>query len=176
MNTDRTRAAPARRLSVKLGLIALMATAFATPAAAAGAVVTQGRGAFDPTPTVDTNICGWLSTFTESGEWHDTVSIADDHHGHVEYQESARWTLVIGDDPSTPASVQGSTWEGRNEFSLVANFDPTSDRLIQRSVQTSFEGPFKSLNERITLHIAADGTVLVDETITNWDTSACSTF
>src|SRR4051812_7692037 len=102
MNTDPTRAAAhARRLSVALGLLALFATALAAPASAAGAMVTQGRGTFDPTPTVDTNICGWLSTFIETGEWHYTVSVADDHHGHVVYQESARWTLVIGDDRST---------------------------------------------------------------------------
>lgn len=54
-------------------------------------------------------------------------------------------------------------------ISFVTNFAPASKREITRTVQTAFEGPFRSLSERITLVIDADGTVRVDRPINDFD-------
>jgi hypothetical protein len=113
----------------------------------------------------DFMICGWEATFTTTGQVHWTVAIADDHHGHVTFQEAVSYTLVIDDDPEVPESLRGATWRGHNMISFVTNFDPASEREITRQVQPAWEGPFRGLIERFTLVIAADGTIRVDRQV-----------
>jgi hypothetical protein len=145
-------------------------------AAAAGAPVDQET--FHFTDTFDSaNICGWPSTFTTSGVFHYTVVIADAHHGHISWNTVENYSVTIHNEEGVPESVRGLTWRGRNQIAYEANFDPSTDRLIEHSVQTAFEGPFRAQIERITLHIAADGTVTRDETLTRWTATAdCSQF
>ena len=115
------------------------------------------------------NICGWEATFTTTGQSHWTVVIADDKHGHVTYQDQITDVLVFDDDLDVPEALRGETWRGHNVFSFIANWDPSSSREMSRTVQRAFEGPFRSLSERITFRMTADGTVLVDRTITDWE-------
>ena len=83
------------------------------------------------------------------------------------FQEAVSYTLVIDDDPEVPASLRGATWRGHNVISFVTNFDPASEREITRQVQPCWEGPFRSLIERFTMVITADGTVRVDRQVLN---------
>jgi hypothetical protein len=115
------------------------------------------------------NICGWDATFTTTGQSHWTLVMAGDKHGHVTYQDEITDVLVFDDALSVPEALRGETWRGHNVFSFVANWDPSSSREMSRSVQRAFEGPFRNLSERITFRMAADGTLLVDRTITDWD-------
>ena len=149
-------------------LVACLLAMSAGPTSASAAEVFVGRESLDGVAQ-DSMICGWGATFTASGQAHWTVAIAGDRHGHVNFQESVNYVLVIDDDPNVPEALRGATWRGRNMFSFVTNFDPASEREITRTVQTAFEGPFRSLSERITLVIDADGTVRVDRLISNWD-------
>jgi len=149
-------------------LVACLLGMSAGPTLAAGADVNIGRESLDGV-THDFMICGWGATFTASGQAHWTVTIVDDHQVHVTFQESVTYVLVIDDDPNVPEALRGATWRGYNMFSFGANFDPTSEREVTRSVQTAFEGPFRSLTERITLVVAADGTVRIDRLISEFD-------
>lgn len=149
-------------------LVACLLAMSAGPTFATEAEVFVGRESLDGVGQ-DFMICGWGATFTASGQAHWTVAIAGDHHGHVNFQESVSYVLVIDDDPNVPEALRGATWRGHSMISFVTNFDPASKREITRTVQTAFEGPFRSLSERITLVIDADGTVRVDRLISNWD-------
>jgi hypothetical protein len=160
-----------RALAAAIGLS--LSLVGAGGALAAGADVTNGSDSLDG-QFVDWMICGWPGTFTQRGESHWTVVTADDHHRHVTYQEEVAYTVTIDDGPEVPAGLRGVTWHGHSVISYVANADPSSSREISRSVQVFFEGPFRSLSERITLHVAPDGTVLVDRDIVSVDVD-CST-
>lgn len=149
-------------------LVACLLAMSAGPASASAAEVIVGRESLDGV-THDFMICGWGATFTTSGQAHWTVTIAGDHHGHVNFQEAVSYVLVIDDDSSVPEALRGATWRGHNVISFVTNFDPASEREVTRRVQTAFEGPFRSLSERITLVIDADGTVRVDRQINDFD-------
>lgn len=133
----------------------------AGPTFATEAEVIVGRASLDSV-SHDFMICGWGATFTASGQAHWTVTIAGDQQVHVNYQESVSYVLVIDDDPTVPEAVRGAAWRGSNRISFATNLDPASEREVTRTVQTAFEGPFRSLIERITLVVAADGTVRVD--------------
>jgi hypothetical protein len=135
-------------------------------AAASGAEVIVGRESLDGVGQ-DLMICSWGATFTGKGQIHWTVSMADQHHGHVTVQEAVSYVLVIDDDPNAPESLRGATWRGHSVISFVTNFDPASDRVITRQVQTYWEGPFRSLSERFTMVIGADGTVRVDRQVSD---------
>jgi hypothetical protein len=161
------------RIVLGLAMAVLASVAFAVPASAAGSIVVREKGRFDPAPYTDLNICGWPSTFLQTGEWHYTVVFGDGHR-HDLYQESFRWSLTIADDPAVPASVRGVTWRGRNELSGVFT-ELDGDRVLYHTVQTASEGPFKGLTERVTFRTDADGSILVDRIITNWDVD-CTSF
>ena len=141
-------------------LLALLAG----PTSASGAEVIVGRDSLDGVAH-EFMICGWDATFTATGQIHWTVAIDDEHHGHVTVQEAVSYVLVIDDDPEVPASLRGAIWRGHNVISFVTNFDPASEREVTRSVQPMWEGPFRSLIERFTMVIGADGTVRVDRQV-----------
>jgi hypothetical protein len=149
-------------------LVACLLAMSAGPALANAAEVIVGRESLDRV-SHDTMICGWGGTFTASGQAHWTVTIAGDHHVHVTFQESVSYVLVIDDDPNVPEALRGATWRGSNMISFATNIDPASAREVTRTVQTAFEGPFRSLIERITLVVAADGTVRVDRFISDFE-------
>jgi hypothetical protein len=149
-------------------LVACLLGILAGPVSASAAEVVVGRESLDGVGH-DFMICGWGATFTTSGQAHWTVTIAGDRHGHVNFQESVSYVLVIDDDPNVPEALRGATWRGHNMISFATNFDLASEREVTRTVQTAFEGPFRSLSERITLVIDADGTARVDRLISNWD-------
>jgi hypothetical protein len=166
-------------MRLRFGVLGVLLVTMLFPAsvAAAGAEVTRGGDMWRDVVTDGTNICGWPSTFDSSGQDHFVVTIADAHHVHVTYQEDENYSVTIHDDPTVPESVRGVTWQGRNEFSFDLDFDPSSDRVLQHSVQTALEGPFKSLIERITLFVAPDGTIQRDTVVTRWlDPAECEQF
>jgi hypothetical protein len=166
-------------MRLRFGVLGVLLVTMLLPAsvAAAGAEVTRGGNMWRDVVTDDFNICGWPSTFDSSGQDHFVVTIADAHHGHVTYEEVENYSVTIHDDPTVPESVRGVTWQGRNEFSFVLDFDPSTDRVLQHSVQTAFEGPFKSQIERITLFVAPDGTIQRDTDVLRWfSTAQCDQF
>jgi hypothetical protein len=143
-------------IGVLLSLLLSTSTALAAPA-----VVQHTSGVFDGVFD-DFNICGWPATFSDVDRFHVIVVTTDAHNSHINFEAADNWTLVIHDDPSVPVSVRGATWRGRNEFSFVRNFDPTTDRLVVVTVNPNAEGPFKGLLDRTTFVVNADGTVRVD--------------
>jgi hypothetical protein len=145
-----------------------------TPAFAAGADVQHYRGSADGT-SHDFNICGWPSVFVAHGQWHVTVMSSGADRIHVIYQESVRYEVTIDDDVSIPIAARGLVWQGINVFAFESDFDPTTAQEQTRSVQNFFEGPFRGLSERVTLRVAADGTILVDKTVSPSDVD-CSAF
>lgn len=149
-------------------LVACLLAMSAGPTFATEAEVIVGRASLDSV-FHDFMICGWGATFTASGQAHWTVTIAGDREVHVNFQESVSYVLVIDDDPSVPEALRGDAWRGYNMISFATNFDPASEREVTRTVQTAFEGPFRSLIERITLVVAADGTVRVDRFISDFE-------
>jgi len=153
-----------KRLARSGALGACLLALLAFPTSASGAGVIVGRESLDGVGH-DFNICSWGATFTETGQIHWTVAMADDKHGHVTVQEAVSYVLVIDDDPNVPESLRGATWRGHNVISFVTNFDPASERAITRSVQPYWEGPFRSLSLRYTMVIDADGTIRVDRQV-----------
>ena len=153
---------------------AIVCSLLAAPALAAGADVQNYRGSADGT-SHDFNICGWPSVFVAHGQWHVTVMSSGENRIHVIYQESVRYEVTIDDDLSVPVAARGLVWQGINVFAFERDFDPTTAQEQTHSVQNAFEGPFRSLTERVTLRVAADGTILVDQTITRFDAD-CSAF
>jgi hypothetical protein len=153
---------------------AIICSLLAAPALAAGADVQNYRGSADGT-SHDFNICSWPSVFVAHGEWHATVMSSGANRIHVIYQESVRYEVTIDDDLSVPVAARGLVWQGINVFAFETNFDPTTDEEQTHSVQTFFEGPFRGLSERVTLRVAADGTILVDRTVSPSDVD-CSAF
>lgn len=151
------------RLAVVL-VVGVAAVAFtAAGARAASADVFQQRGSLAGT-FQDLNICSWPSTFTVKGQFYfEAVGTGDTLH--ITYHETANYTVVIGDDPSVPAAFRGVTWRGRNEETVVGNFDLTSDRGMVITVNPYSEGPFHGLVERVTFVQSADGTVRVDRDV-----------
>ena len=149
-------------------LVACLLAMSAGPALATEAEVIVGRASLDAV-THEFMICGWGATFTTSGQAHWTVTIAGEHHLHVNFQELVSYLLVIDDDPSTPEALRGATWRGSNMISFATNVDPASEREVTRTVQTAFEGPFHGQIERITLVVAADGTVRVNRFISDFE-------
>ena len=170
---DRRRRSPLVLAMLGSAIAMSLALLPAGTALAAQADVQTGSASLDGV-FADQMICGWPASFRQRGEAHWTVVTADARHGHVTYQEASTYTMTIDDDPAVPADLRGVSWLGHNQFSFVANWDPSSSREISRSVQTWFEGPFRSLSERITLHVAPDGTVLVDRDVLDADID-CST-
>ena len=164
----------ARHVISAFAAAAVIGSLLTTPAFAAGADVQHYRGSSDGT-SHDFNICGWQSVFVAHGQWHVTVMSAGANRIHVVYQESVRYEVTIDDDLSIPVAVRGLVWQGLNVFAFETDFDPTTAQEQTRSVQNFFEGPFRGLTEQVTLRVAADGTILVDQTVTRWD-SDCSTF
>jgi hypothetical protein len=154
--------------------VAIIASLLAAPALAAGADVQNYRGSADGT-SHDFNICSWPSVFVAHGQWHVTVMSSGGNRIHVIYQESVRYEVTIDDDLSVPVAARGLVWQGINVFAFETNFDPTTAQEQTRSVQTFFEGPFRGLSERVTLRVAADGTILVDKTVSPSDVD-CSVF
>jgi hypothetical protein len=157
-----------RHIARSSALVACLFAMSAGPTFAREAEVTVGRASLDGV-SHEFMICGWGATFTASGQAHWTVTIAGDHQFHVNYQESVSYVLVIDEDPTVPEAFRGDAWRGSNMFSFATNFDPGSEREVTRTVQTAFEGPFRSLIERITLVAAADGTVRVDRFISDFE-------
>lgn len=149
-------------------LIACLLAVSAGPTFATGAEVIVGRASLDDV-NHDFMICGWGATFTVSGQVHWTVTIAGDHQFHFSFQESISYVLVIDDDPNVPDALRGVTWRGSNMISFATIVDPASEHEVTRTVQTAFEGPFRSQIERITLVVAADGTVRVDRFVSDFD-------
>lgn len=149
-------------------LVACLLAMSAGPTFATGAEVIVGRASLDGV-NHDFMICGWEATFTASGQAHWTVTTAGDHQFHVNFQESVSYVLVIDDDANVPEALRGVAWRGSNMISFATNVDLASEREVTRTVQTAFEGPFRSLIERITLVIAADGTVRFDRLISDFD-------
>jgi hypothetical protein len=140
------------------------AIALAVPAAASadGAVVSNELGSLDGT-FHDLNICGWPATFTTAGRYQLESVMVDDIHGHFAYHEAVNWTLVVDDDPSVPAPFRGETWRGRNEESVVGNFDPLSLRGMFVRLNPFSEGPFHGLVEQLVFVRAEDGSVRVEK-------------
>ena len=164
----------ARPGMLSLASTMIIGALLAAPALAAGADVQNYRGSADGT-SHDFNICGWPSTFVARGQWHATVMSSGANRIHVIYQESVRYEVTIDDDLSVPVAARGLAWQGINVFVFETDFDPTTALEQTHSVQNAFEGPFRSLTERVTLRVAADGTILVDQTVTRWE-SDCSSF
>ena len=164
----------ARPGMLSLASAMIIGALLAAPALAAGAEVQNYRGSADGT-SHDFNICGWPSTFVAHGQWHATVMSSGANRIHVNYQESVRYEVTIDDDLTVPVVARGLVWQGINVFAFETDFDPTTALEQTRSVQNAFEGPFRSLTERVTLRVAADGTILVDQTVTRWE-SDCSSF
>lgn len=164
---------------VRIGILGSLLVTMLFPAsvAAAGAEVTRGGDMWRGVVSDGNNICDWPSTFESSGQFHSVVTIADPHHGHVTFQEVENYSVTIHDDPTVPESVRGVTWQGRNEFSFVLDFDPSTERVLRHSVQTAFEGPFRAQIERITLFVAPDGTIQRDTDVVRWfSTAQCDQF
>ena len=168
-----------RRLS-RLRLLPLaLSTALiawnAGTALAAGAEIQRGGESWSGTAD-DLNICGWPSTFVSSGSYRYVV-VETDAHLQITYHEVENYVVTIHDEEGVPDSVRGLSWRGRNEESFTVSANLGTDQVIQRSVQTAFEGPFRSQIERITLHVSADGTVVRDDTVTRWfATASCEQF
>lgn len=153
---------------------AIVGSLLAAPALAAGADVQNYRGSIDGTSR-DLNICGWPSVFIDHGQWHLTVVSSSPQRIHVTYQESSRYEVTVDDDLTVPVAARGLVWQGINVIAFETDFDPTTAQQQTRSVQTYFEGPFRGLSERVTLRVAADGTILVDQTVSRFDVD-CSAF
>jgi hypothetical protein len=145
-------------------LLGVAAVAFTAADATAGSAdVFQQRGSLDGT-FHDLNICSWPSTFTSKGQFY-FEAVDTGNTFHFTYHETVNYMLVIDDDPSIPAAFRGVTWSGRNEETVVGNFDLTSDRGMFVSVNPFSEGPFHGLVERVTFVQSADGTVRIDRDV-----------
>jgi hypothetical protein len=164
----------ARPGMLSLASAMIIGALLAAPALAAGADVQNYRGSADGT-SHDFNICSWPSEFVAHGQWHATVMSSGANRIHVIYQESVRYEVTIDDDLTVPVAARGLVWQGINVFAFETDFDPTTAQEQTRSVQTFFEGPFRGLSERVTLRVAADGTILVDKTVSPADVD-CSAF
>lgn len=164
----------ARPGMLSLASAIIISALLAAPTLAVGAAVQNYRGSADAI-SHDFNICGWPSVFVAHGQWHATVMSSGANRIHVIYQESVRYEVTIGDDSSIPVAARGLVWQGINVFAFETDFDPTTSEEQTHSVQNAFEGPFRSLTERVTLRVAADGTIIVDQTVTRFD-SDCSAF
>jgi len=149
-------------------LIGLILAVSAGPAFAQSARVVTGRETLDSVAQ-DFNICGFMSTFTTTGQGHWTEVFDDRHVAHITFQEQVNYTLVIGDGAEVPESLRGTTWRGRNMISFMTHSDPTTSREVAHYIDTGFEGPFRGLRERLTLVIGPDGTIRVERAVTNWD-------
>ena len=162
-----TRRRIARSIAIALSSLTLVG-ALAGQAFGAGQVIGVGSDSLDGV-FHDLMICSWGATFTSTGQIHWTFTTDPNRPGHINVQESVSYTLTIDDDPSVPVALRGVTWHGHNVFAFVENVDPASDRVISHSVQTFWEGPFRSLSERFTLVIGPDGTVRVDRAVVAFD-------
>jgi len=144
-------------------VIVLAALGLAVPEVASAATdVLHEDGRLDGT-FHDLNICGWPATFTTSGRFQFESVTVGDIHGHFAYHEAVNWTLVIDDDPSVPEAFRGAIWRGRNEESIVGNFDPLSFRGMFVRLNPFSEGPFHGLVEQLVFVRAEDGTVTVEK-------------
>ena len=133
--------------------------------------VSVARSASPPTVSIDNgsldgtfhdlNICGWPATFTTAGRYQ-LESVNSDIHGHFAYHEAVNWTLVLDDAAAVPEAFRGATWRGRNEESIVGNFDPNSLRGMFVRINPFAEGPFHGLVEELVFVRAVDGSVRVD--------------
>ena len=157
-----------RHAALGSALVAGLLAMSAGPTFATGAEVIVGRASLDGV-SHDFMICGWEATFTASGQAHWTVTIASDHHFHFTFQESGQLCAGHRRRSERARGFARSCLARLNMISFATNVDPASEREVTRTVQTAFEGPFRGQIERITLVVAADGTVRVDRFISDFE-------
>jgi hypothetical protein len=134
---------------------------------AAPGQVYQERASLDGT-SHDLNICNWPSTFTATGQTHLVVVDSGDQF-HFTFHETANWTLTVDDDPGVPEAFRGVIWRGRNEETIVGNFDLAGPRAVFHSVNLFSEGPFHGLSLRETFVVDANGIVRIDRQVIDED-------
>lgn len=151
-----------RSVSAIALVVALLLLLVAVPSSAlgAGAVVFRDHGNSSGEAD-EPNICGWPAHFDGHITYELTTVDAGGNY-HVTFHLTDNWTVLIADDPSVPASVRGETWRGRNEITYILNVDPSTQRIVEVTVNPFSEGPFRGLVDRITLVVNPDGTARVD--------------
>ena len=87
----------------------------------------------------DLNICGWPATFTTTGQTQ-LVIVESGEHLH---------------------------WRGRNEETVVGNFDLAGPRDVFHAVQLFSEGPFHGLSVHETFVVDANGIVRIERQVSD---------
>ena len=129
-----------------LSLVAVFAVvttaATATASASAGAEVHHEGDRWRDVVVVDSNICGWPSTFTSRGQFHLVDVTAQSGRVSFTVHEVNYWTLVITDDPSVPEPFRGATWRGREIETDRISYDPATGQMASTYRVFEAEGPF----------------------------------
>jgi len=152
----------ASRAATLVAVLVLPGAALAAPGQ-----VYQERGSLDGT-SQDLNICNWPSTFTATGQTHLVVVDSGDQL-HFTFHETANYSVIANDDPDVPEQFRGVTWRGRNEETVVGNFDLAGTRAVFHSVNLFSEGPFHGLSVREAFVVDANGIIRIDRQVIDED-------
>ena len=156
-----------RLSAIRAATVVSLTGAFATGAAQASAASVYRDGdRWREVVTIDSNICGWPSTFTSRGSYH-LVDMTN-KTGRVNFtvNETNHWTLVISDDPSVPEAFRGEVWRGREVETDRFTYDPETGQLVYIYRVNEAEGPFQNaFRGRDTYVVDGSGILRVERSV-----------